>query len=128
MAVYVEASRAYLMAWLYPGGGHFAMGDRRRGWFFAAMLWGTFLVGEVLARGGAVTPSEHPWYFGLGQLWSAAMLGVGLVTDWIVGGGGSRWDTYEIGQLYATCAFLMTICSWVDLYRLRKRLGARRMT
>lgn len=113
----VSQGQALILTWILPGLGHHYAGFRRRARFYMMLLVPLFIVGQVLARGGAVNMAEHPWYFGLGQLWCGGFAILGLLVNAIVGGGGARFETYEIGQLYVTCAILMNILVWVDLAR-----------
>jgi hypothetical protein len=116
MADYTSPTEAYLLTWLVPGLGHHRLGMKRRGRFYFILLVLLFVVGQVLARGGAVTPSEHPFYFWLGQWWCGGVAILGLLLNWIVGGGGARFETYEIGQLYVTSAAVLNVLVLVDLF------------
>jgi len=89
----------------------------RRGRFYMTLLVLLFVVGEALARGGALTFSEHPFYFVLGQWWCGGLALLGVVSNLIVGGGGARFETYEIGQLFVTSAIVMNLLVAVDLMR-----------
>lgn len=46
--------------WLFPGGGHFLLGQQGRAiaFFFAVVV--TFAMGLFITAGSAVSPSEHP--------------------------------------------------------------------
>jgi hypothetical protein len=46
--------------WLFPGGGHFLLGQEGRGIAFFFAVVATFAAGLAITGGAAVSPAEHP--------------------------------------------------------------------
>ncbi len=52
-----------VLAWLVPGAGHFAIGERKRGVIIFVAIFLTFLIGLYVGSVGVVDPvTAKPWY------------------------------------------------------------------
>ena len=115
-----------LLGWLFPGLGHWVIGQRRRAVFFAVQLAGLFLTGLLLSDFRCVSPFDrHP-------IWALTQIsggGMALVTAVLTSGLHIERDnpTYSAGCLYVSAACLLNLVALCDLYDLtepeQKRLA-----
>jgi len=111
---------AYLIAWLFPGAGHFVMGKWAKGLFFLGLLGGLWLAGLWIVGFKSVDWDENPFYF-VGQYGSGlTMLGSqvlfpaksfpreGLHLSW-----------YDPGLLYVCCAGLLNLVVMLNLIEVK---------
>jgi len=101
-----------LLAWLVPGGGHFALNERRRATIICVTIVLTFLVGLYVGSVGVIDPVHaKPWY--AAQLMNSPgvfFLGrLGTAGDYPVYG-----RPNEIGQIYTSIAGLLNLLCIVN--------------
>jgi len=107
---------AYLAAWLFPGAGHFLLGNWKKGLFFLGLLGGLWLAGLWIVGFRSVDWDENPFYY-VGQYGSGlTLLGAqvlfpaksfpreGLHLSW-----------YDPGLLYVCCAGLLNLVVMLSL-------------
>ncbi|MAE96257.1 MAG: hypothetical protein CL910_16515 [Deltaproteobacteria bacterium] len=108
---------AVLLAWAFPGAGHWWLGHRARAKYFAAFLVPMFLVGMILAGFLNISPFDrHP-------IWGLAQLPGGLLTlvGWLATTGleqTTKNDFYYIGCLYSGSACLLNLLAMCDVWDL----------
>ena len=108
--------RAVVLAWLFPGLGHFSLKRGRRGLLLGGIVVVLFVIGLVLADFRNVSPIRH-------QIWSIAHLFGGLmsgVTALVTWGWNIERDMmfYNHGCLYSAVATLLNILLMIDVYDL----------
>lgn len=101
-----------LLAWLVPGGGHFALNETRRATIICVTIVLTFLVGLYVGSVGVIDPVHaKPWY--AAQLMNSPavfFLGrLGTTGDYPVYG-----RPNEIGQIYTSIAGLLNLLCIVN--------------
>ena len=101
-----------LLAWLVPGGGHFALNETRRATIICVTIVLTFLVGLYVGSVGVIDPVHaKPWY--AAQLMNSPavfFLGrLGTAGDYPVYG-----RPNEIGQIYTSIAGLLNLLCIVN--------------
>jgi hypothetical protein len=101
-----------IAAWLVPGGGHFALNEKRRAGLICVTVILTFLVGLFVGSVGVIDPvGAKPWY--------AAQLMISPVVFFLgrIGAGGA-YPVYgrpsEIGQIYTSIAGLLNLLCVVN--------------
>jgi len=117
---------AYLIAWLFPGAGHFVMGKWAKGGFFLGLLGGLWLAGLWIVGFKSVDWDENPFYY-VGQFGSGlTMLGSqvlfpaksfpreGLHLSW-----------YDPGLLYICCAGLLNLVVMLNLIEVKASPAAK---
>jgi hypothetical protein len=101
-----------LLAWLVPGGGHFALNETRRATIICVTIVLTFLVGLYVGSVGVIDPVHaKPWY--AAQLMnSPAVFFLGRL------GTTGHYPVYgrpnEIGQIYTSIAGLLNLLCIVN--------------
>ena len=100
------------LAWLVPGGGHFALNETRRATIICVTIVLTFLVGLYVGSVGVIDPVHaKPWY--AAQLMNSPavfFLGrLGTAGDYPVYG-----RPNEIGQIYTSIAGLLNLLCIVN--------------
>ena len=90
--------------WLLPGGGHFALGEKRRASLICVTVILTFLIGLYVGSVGVIDPiGAKPWYAAQLMI-SPAVFYLGRI------GTGGAYPVYgrpsEIGQIYTSIAGL----------------------
>ena len=100
------------LAWLVPGAGHYALGEKKRAVIIFVAIILTFLVGVYVGSVGVIDPVHaRPWYF-------AQMMNSPLVM--ILGriGATGNYRVYgragEIGQIYTSIAGLLNLLCIVN--------------
>ena len=101
-----------LLAWLVPGAGHFALGQKRRAFTIGITIILTFLIGLYVGSIGVIDPiGAKPWY--AAQLMNSPavfLLGrIGATGDYPVYG-----RPNEIGQIYSSIAGLLNLLCIVN--------------
>lgn len=115
--VYLSTPRqriAVLLAFLFPGLGHWWLGFRSRALLFGGCLSGLFLFGMILGDFAVVSPFDrHP-------IWGLAQIPGGLMTlsGWLVSGQANVSSVYSIACLYVGSACLMNIIAMCDAWDL----------
>ncbi len=114
-----RTSIAAVLAWLIPGAGHVWLGRAGKGFFFFALVAGTFVAGCLLARGRTVTFDENPFYY-IGQVGSGLTLGV---TQWLASEGlpprnESARPEVDPGLLYMSVAGLLNLLLVLNIFDL----------
>ncbi|MDQ3281519.1 MAG: hypothetical protein M3Q69_08905 [Acidobacteriota bacterium] len=111
-----RAFAAMLLAYLFPGAGHFLLGRRAVAITFCVIVTSLFLIG-VAIDGSIYTPSEaHDWITGLA---TAGSIGSGVLyfAAWIFGAHGTVTSpTFEYGRMFTLTAGLMNLLLVVDCY------------
>lgn len=108
---------AVLLAWVFPGAGHWWLGHRSRAKFFAFCLVPTFLAGMALSGFLNVSPVDrHP-------IWGLAQIPGGVLTlvAWLATMSlrvTSENDFYLIGCLYTGSACLLNLIAMCDVWDL----------
>jgi hypothetical protein len=107
---------AYLSAWLFPGAGHFVMGNWRKGLFFLGLLGGLWLAGLWIVGFKSVDWDENPFYF-VGQYGSGlTLLGAQvLFPSKSFPREGLHLSWYDPGLLYVCCAGLLNLVVMLSL-------------
>jgi hypothetical protein len=100
------------LAWLVPGAGHFALGERRRAIVIFVFIVLTFLVGVYVGSIGVIDPVHaKPWY--VAQVMNSPLvmlLGrIGATGHYRVFGRAN-----EIGQIYTSIAGLLNLLCIVN--------------
>ncbi|MBM4024928.1 MAG: hypothetical protein FJ280_05905 [Planctomycetes bacterium] len=100
------------LAWLVPGGGHFALNERRRAVVIFVAIVLTFLIGLYVGSVGVVDPVHaRPWY--IAQMMNSPLvmlLGrIGATGDYRAFGRAN-----EIGQIYTSIAGLLNLLCIVN--------------
>ena len=95
-----------LLAWVVPGAGYIALGDRRRGLVVGGAIVATFLLGLYIGSIGVVDPAGASlWY--AGQMLASPMVSLlgqlNIPVNSIVPYE-SYGKPYEIGQIYTSIA------------------------
>lgn len=106
----------FLLAWLIPGAGHFALGKRQKAIIFAAVLTTMFVIGLLLrGRLFPFTPGDP-----LVALAAAAnvMAGLPYVIARLAGAGGGVVTaiTYEYGNTFLIAAGLLNTLVVLDAF------------
>ncbi|MEE2713625.1 MAG: DUF6677 family protein [Planctomycetota bacterium] len=108
---------AVVLAWAFPGAGHWWLGHQNRAKFFAFCLVPTFLAGMALSGFLNISPIErHP-------IWALAQAPGGLMTlvAWLATMSlkvTSANDYYLIGCLYSGSACLLNLIAMCDVWDL----------
>lgn len=101
-----------LLAWVVPGGGHFALNERRRAIVICVTVVLTFLVGLHVGSIGVIDPvNAKPWY--VAQLMnSPAVFFLGQISA------SGQFPVFgragEIGQIYTSIAGLLNLLCIVN--------------
>lgn len=101
-----------LLAWLVPGAGHYALGERRRAAVIGVTVILTFLVGVYVGSIGVIDPvNAKPWY--VAQIMTSPIV--------LLLGRLSATGSYpvfgrpnEIGQIYTSIAGLLNLLCVVN--------------
>jgi hypothetical protein len=115
---------AVLLAWLFPGLGHWWIGARSRAILFAATLVPLFIAGLVISDFLSVSPFErHP-------IWGLAQLPGGLMTaiTWLATSGlviTRDNPYYGVGLLYTGSACLLNLLAMCDVWDLTEPAARR---
>lgn len=56
---------ALILGWLFPGAGHFYIGQRPKGILLFALILAIFLGGVIVTKGGSVNFGRHPYAYSL---------------------------------------------------------------
>ncbi len=101
-----------LLGWAVPGGGHFFIGDHKRGAVICAAILLTFLLGLWIGSIGVIDPvtGKIPY---IGQVMnSPAVIAIGRMTK------DGQYPVYgrpnEIGQIYTSIAGLLNLLCIVN--------------
>lgn len=118
-----------IFAWLFPGGGHFALKRNRRGLIISLSVWGMFVIGAI--SGGAYYPGFN---FNEGQLlyllniFATAGNGIGSAISFLLSvnpvKNAAEWVTFEYGGRFMEAAGLLNylaILDAVDIHLGRKK-------
>ena len=103
---------AGLLAWIIPGAGHFALGEKRRAFTIGITIVLTFLIGLYVGSVGVIDPiGAKPWY--AAQLMnSPAVFFLGRI------GATGNYPVYgrpnEIGQIFTSIAGLLNLLCIVN--------------
>jgi len=101
-----------LLAWLVPGAGHFALGERRRAYVICITIIMMFFVGLHIGSVGVIDPvGAKPWYAAQ-MMNSPAVFFLGRISvtgDYPVFG-----RPNEIGQIYTSIAGLLNLLCIVN--------------
>lgn len=101
-----------LLAWLVPGGGHFAINERKRATIIFAAVVLTFVVGLYVGSIGVIDPvGSKPWYVAQ-ILNSPAVALLAHLTE--TGSFPVYARTNEIGQIYTSTAGLLNLLCIVN--------------
>jgi hypothetical protein len=116
---------ALLLAWCVPGGGHFLVGQFRKGFIFLAVLAGMFAIG--LAFGGqlfAFDTADPLVFLGAGTQW--AILGPHAMAVLASAGAGDVTAvSYEYGNTFLIVSGLLNILVGLDAFDRARAAGAR---
>jgi hypothetical protein len=98
---------AGVLAWVVPGAGYWAIGDRRRGLVVGVTILLTFALGLYIGSIGVIDPLGARYWYAAQIMVSPAVLLLGrLVT-------GDAYTVYgrpyEIGQIYTSIAGLLNL-------------------
>ncbi|MEZ6195023.1 MAG: DUF6677 family protein [Planctomycetota bacterium] len=106
-----------VLAWLFPGLGHFYLGERKRGLVLGGMIVATFLVGMILADFRNISPFDRHPTWGIAHAFGGLMSGLAaLLTKGLLI---SRENPfYNVGCLYSGVATLLNILAMVDVWDL----------
>ena len=101
-----------IAAWLVPGGGHFLLGEKRRGGLICVTVALTFLIGLYVGSVGVIDPiGAKPWYAAQLMI-SPAVFYLGRI------GTSGAYPVYgrpsEIGQIYTSIAGLLNLLCIVN--------------
>lgn len=101
-----------LLAWLIPGAGHFALGERRRAYVICVTIIAMFFVGLYIGSLGVIDPvGAKPWY--AAQMMNSPavyFLGrISMAAEYPVFG-----RPNEIGQIYTSIAGLLNLLCIVN--------------
>jgi len=101
-----------LLAWLVPGAGHFALGEKRRAYVICVTIVAMFFVGLYIGSVGVIDPvGAKPWYAAQ-MMNSPAVFFLGRISvtgDYPVFG-----RPNEIGQIYTSIAGLLNLLCIVN--------------
>jgi len=101
-----------VLAWLIPGAGHFALGQRRRAYVICVSIIAMFFVGLYIGSVGVIDPvGAKPWYAAQ-MMNSPAVFFLGRISmagDYPVFG-----RPNEIGQIYTSIAGLLNLLCIVN--------------
>jgi len=101
-----------LLAWLVPGGGHFALNERRRAGVICVTILLMFLVGLYVGSIGVIDPvGAKPWYAAQ-VMNSPVVLLLGRVST--AGDYPAYARPNEIGQIYTSIAGLLNLLCIVN--------------
>jgi hypothetical protein len=107
---------ALLVSWLFPGAGHFVLGQWRKGLFFLGLLGGLWLAGLWIVGFKSVDWDENPFYFvgqyGSGLTWLSANV---LFQAKSFPREGLHLSWYDPGLLYVCCAGLLNLVVMLSL-------------
>ena len=113
-----------LLAWAVPGGGYWALGDRRRALVVGIAIGITFLLGLYIGSIGVVDPMGARYWYAAQVMSSPAVFLVGRFVS--TGAYTAYGRPYEIGQIYTSIAGLLNllcIINAVYLAHLRQPLA-----
>lgn len=112
-----------LLAWLVPGAGYIALGDRRRGLVVGGAIVATFLLGLYVGSIGVVDTVGAKYWYAAQIMTSPAVL---LVGRWSGTGAYPVYGRpYEIGQIYTSIAGLLNmLCIINAVYIAHLRTGS----
>ncbi len=107
---------AALLGWLFPGIGHWLIGDAARGAILAVTIASLWAAGLLIGGLGVIDSHENPWWYG-----AQAMIAPSIAVEYV----SRRWDVQpshgrvnEQGVLYTALAGLLNLLATVDvLYR-----------
>lgn len=105
------------VAWLFPGAGHFMMGERKRAFLLGGIVLSLFVVGLILSDFRNISPFDRHPIWGMAHFFGGAMSGItaaatsNLTLDGEV-------PFYSVGCLYSATACLLNILLMVDLFDL----------
>lgn len=106
--------KAVILAWLFPGLGHLAIGHRPRGLVLGGLVFATFLTGMILADFCNISPFDRHRIWGLCHAFGGAMSGVAAILT------RNRMIThdnplYPYGCLYSGVATLLNLLLILDV-------------
>lgn len=110
---------AGLLAWLVPGAGYLALGDRNRFLVVFVTILATFVLGLYVGSVGVVDPQQARYWYIAQIMTSPAVILVGNITrsgQYPVYG-----RPYEIGQIYTSIAGLLNLLCIVNVVYLAYR-------
>ncbi len=111
---------AALLAWLFPGAGHFYIGMRAKGLLFLVVLLGLFLAGLVVAEFHAVRLERHPIYYAAYVFLGIPTLIATFATSSLEA---TRYMPREtLGTLYCATAALLNVLVILDIFGSRGRI------
>jgi hypothetical protein len=100
-----------LLAWVVPGGGYWALGDRRRALVVGITIGITFLLGLYIGSIGVVDPMGARYWYAAQVMTTPVILGVGHFVSSVVSS--DAYTVYgrpsEIGQIYTSIAGLLNL-------------------
>ena len=113
-----------LLAWLVPGGGHFALNERRRGGVICVTIVLMFLTGLYVGSIGVIDPvGAKPWY-------AAQIMNSPLVFFLGRMSTAGEYPVYgrpnEIGQIYTSIAGLLNLLCIVNAIYMAHLRGVER--
>jgi hypothetical protein len=101
-----------LLAWAIPGGGYWALGDRRRALVVGISIVVTFLLGLYIGSIGVVDPMGARYWYAAQVMTSPAVFWVGRSVS--TGADTVYGRPYEIGQIYTSIAGLLNLLCIVN--------------
>jgi len=101
-----------LLAWAVPGGGYWALGDRRRALVVGFTIVATFLLGLYIGSIGVVDPTGARYWYAAQVMTSPAVLWVGRSVS--TGDYTAYGRPYEMGQIYTSIAGLLNLLCIVN--------------
>lgn len=101
-----------LLAWLVPGGGHFALNEKKRAAIIFVAIVVTFCIGLYVGSIGVIDPvNAKPWY--VAQIMNSPAV---AVLGWLTKTG--NYPVYgrpnEIGQIYTSITGLLNLLCVVN--------------
>ena len=96
-----------LLAWGVPGGGYWALGDRKRGLVVGLTVVATFLMGLYIGSIGVLDPLGARYWYAAQVMTSPVVL---LLGRYAAAGTYTVYNRpYEIGQIYTSIAGLLNL-------------------
>lgn len=114
---------AGILAWIFPGGGHFYLGYRGFGWVYFAAITFVFVVGALV---GGVKANVHPaangWLFAAEILGIGSYTGVGFLAAQMIGSVPTDrlpefvayYPASDVAQVYLAVAGLLNVLAILD--------------
>lgn len=111
---------AVIVAWLFPGAGHFFLGRRRRGLLLGGAVVATFVLGMVLADFRNIHPYGRHWVWGIAHAYAGLLSVIAALATHSLKITADN-PHYQAGCLYSGAAGLLNILLMVDVYDLGTR-------